>query len=70
MHYCCGDLPIAFHGYKDSQWFFKLELEFYGEAVSDEGDSWKRYRWRNPDVTNEYFDRVRKAMKQAASMGL
>jgi len=69
VHHCCGELPIAFHGYQDSQWFFKLESEFYSEEVSDEGDSWKKYQWRNPTVTEKYFDRVRRAMKKAASIG-
>jgi len=65
MHHCCGDYPIVFHGYKDSQWLFKLEHEFYpNETVSDgEVDKWKEYSWRNPVQTNRYFDRVRKAMK-------
>ena len=66
MHHCCGDYPIVFHGYKDSQWFYKLENEFYHneEDLSDgEGDKWKEYSWRNPVQTNRYFDRVRKAMK-------
>ena len=66
MHQCCGVLPIAFHGYKDAQWFYKLEDEFYG---FDEGllvdNDWKRYRWRNSLKTQQYFYRVRKAMKVA-----
>ena len=66
MHLCCGDFPIAFHGYKDSQWFFKLDNELYpGRHVSDgAGDEWKSYEWRNGDVLQGYFDRVRKAMAQ------
>ena len=70
MHHCCGTLPIAFHGYKDSQWFFKLEAEFYAEAVSDAGDGWKQYRWRNPVETNKYFGEVRAAMKEAGKFDL
>eukprot|EP00804_Cyclotella_cryptica_P013131 CCRYP_019637-RA/>CCRYP_019637-RA protein AED:0.01 eAED:0.01 QI:509/1/1/1/1/1/2/1575/743 len=64
IHQCCGDLPIAFHGYKDPQWFYLLENEFHGSSykVKDE-DSWK-YKWRNPITTKAYFDRVRKAMKK------
>ena len=69
MHQCCGDLPIAIHGYKDPQWFFKLESELYSEKVSGEG-RWKNYEWRNPTETERYLDRVRKAMKEAASIGL
>ena len=65
MHYCCGDLPLAFHGYKDSKWFFKLENEFYSEVSDEEGDSWKRYEWLgDPAVTSKYFDRVRGAMNK------
>ena len=63
MHYCCGDLPLAFHAYKDSKWVFKLENEFYSEGSDEEGDSWKRYKWLgDPAVTSKYFDRVRRAM--------
>lgn len=66
IHQCCGDLPIAFHGYKDPQWFYLLENEFHGSnyKVNDE-DSWK-YEWRNPITTKDYFDRVRKAMLKTA----
>ncbi|KAL7533422.1 hypothetical protein ACHAXR_005223 [Thalassiosira sp. AJA248-18] len=67
MHHCCGDLPIAFHGYKDPQWFFKLENEIYSAEVSDgAGDRWKNRKWNNPTETETYFDRVRKAMKETS----
>jgi hypothetical protein len=63
IHYCCGDSPIAFHGYKDPLWFYKLENEFYEmDELPGVSDKWKEYKWRNSNETNSYFDRVRKAM--------
>lgn len=66
MHQCCGDLPIAFHGYKDPQWFFQLEHEFYQESGVEDLLKKDGYEWRNPRETKTYFDRVRKAMKEAS----
>ena len=66
MHQCCGNLPIAFHGYKNSQWFFKIEKELYSEEVSDAGDGWKDFIWNNARETRRYFNRVRIAMKEAS----
>lgn len=64
MHQCCGVYPIAFHGYKDAQWLYKLEDELYGmEDIPDDENRWKNYEWRNAEVTHKYFDRVRAAMK-------
>jgi len=69
MHQCCGDLPVAFHGYRDPQWFFKLENELYSEVSDDKGNGWKNYRWRHPVETNRYFGRVRMAMKDVSRRG-
>ena len=63
IHNCCGVKPIAFHGYKNPLWFYKLEDELYEMAtLPGVSDKWKKYKWRNPNETNRYFDRVRNAM--------
>ncbi|KAL9184180.1 hypothetical protein ACHAXT_002266 [Thalassiosira profunda] len=69
MHQCCGDLPIAFHGYKDPQWFYMLENEFHSAVTSGDGDGWKGYEWRNLEDAKRYFDRVRRAMKASNVTG-
>ncbi|KAL7498377.1 hypothetical protein ACHAWT_006336 [Skeletonema menzelii] len=62
IHKCCGDFPIAFHGYKDPLWFYKLEDELYGmDDLPGVTDKWRRYKWHNPNEANSYFDRMRKA---------
>eukprot|EP00571_Detonula_confervacea_P007099 CAMPEP_0172325968 /NCGR_PEP_ID=MMETSP1058-20130122/55202_1 /TAXON_ID=83371 /ORGANISM="Detonula confervacea, Strain CCMP 353" /LENGTH=291 /DNA_ID=CAMNT_0013042641 /DNA_START=567 /DNA_END=1442 /DNA_ORIENTATION=+ len=65
MHLCCSDRPIAFHGYKDPQWLYKIENELYkmDDELPGVSDDWKRLNWINPEQTNSYFDRVRKTMK-------
>lgn len=68
MHLCCGDLPLAFHGYKNPKWFYKLEDELYGDVANvmdttSEEDDWRQYNWSNSDMTLRYFDRVKEAMK-------
>jgi len=34
MHLCCGELPLAFHGYKNPQWLNKLENELYDDVAN------------------------------------
>lgn len=65
IHQCCGIFPIAFHGYKDPLWFYKLEDELYKmeELPPGVSDKLKEYKWRNYNETNRFFDRVRKARK-------
>jgi len=66
MHVCCGVRPIAFHGYKDSRWFYKLEQELYGETDSLENadaDDWRGLDWNNTEIGG-YFEKVRKAMME------
>jgi len=70
MHTCCGDLPITFHGYKDPQWFYKLDHEFYSTKITNHGGNWLNFKWRNPQDTAKYFDRVKKAMKAAPPVDL
>lgn len=62
LHQCCGDRPIAFHGYKDPQWFVYLENQFYGANLPINPQHQWKYNWRNPDETKPYFDRVKKAL--------
>lgn len=62
IHQCCGDRPIAFHGYKDPQWFYLLENQFYDTDFQVEEQQRWRYNWRNPDETKPYFDRVKNAL--------
>ena len=62
IHQCCGEFPIAFHGYKDPLWFYKLEHEFYNvKDFPEVSRKWKQYRWHNLNETKIYFDRVRGA---------
>jgi hypothetical protein len=62
LHQCCGDRPIAFHGYKDPNWFYYLENHFYDANIPvDENKQWA-YKWKNPDETIPYFERVKKAL--------
>jgi len=62
VHNCCGDFPIAFHGYKDPMWFYKLEDELYGmDDLPGISDKWKKYKWHNLNETKKYFDRIRRA---------
>lgn len=70
MHLCCGELPLAFHGYKNPQWLYKLEDELYDDDVvanvmnsTSEEDDWRQYKWSNSDMTLRYFGRVKEAMK-------
>ena len=64
-HLCCGDLPIAFHGYKDPRWLYKIDHEIYSE-VSGEGDTgdWRQLQYKNTNNTLTYLGRVRTAMKE------
>jgi hypothetical protein len=64
VHECCGDCPIAFHGYKDAKWFYHLENHFYEANLPVDEDENKQpiYAWRNPDQTKPYFERVKKAL--------
>ncbi|KAL7504982.1 hypothetical protein ACHAXN_002507 [Cyclotella atomus] len=64
LHQCCGDRPIAFHGYKDAKWFYHLENHFYHANLPVDEDENKQpiYAWRNPDQTKPYFERVKKAL--------
>jgi hypothetical protein len=62
IHQCCGDRPLAFHGYKDPQWFYLLENEFYDAGFPVKEEHRWRYNWRNPDETKPYFERVKKAL--------
>ncbi|KAL7545369.1 hypothetical protein ACHAWF_008731 [Thalassiosira exigua] len=68
MHVCCGVHPIAFHGYKNSRWFFKLEHELYGETESlkdADADNWRRkLSWNNTHEVGAYFEKVREAMRK------
>lgn len=76
MHQCCGDLPLAFHGYKDPQWLYKIENELYPEDTpNSEREVWKNYirikqdqevtnSFQDQRVTNSYFARVTKAMTE------
>ncbi len=67
VHNCCGDFPIAFHGYKNPLWFYKLEDELYEvDKLRGTTDILKRFKWRNPNETKSYFDRMRKAKSTAA----
>ena len=66
MHVCCGVHPIAFHGYKDSRWLYKLEHELYGGTDSLENthsDDWRGLSWNNSDVGG-YFKKVKEALKE------
>ena len=65
MHLCCGDLPLAFHGYKNPQWFYKLENELYDDVsnVMNNSQEWRLYNWSNSEVTLRYLSQVRHAMK-------
>ena len=63
LHQCCGELPIAWHGYKNPQWMHKIENEFYSVDVSEVGE---KLVFRNAEIANKYFDRVRKAMKKSS----
>lgn len=64
MHQCCGDRPIAFHGYKDPQWFYILDNEFYGSDIPIEDDQRWKYNWRNPAETKSYFERMKKSLSR------
>ena len=69
---CCGDLPIAFHGYKNPQWLYKIENDLYMQSnellledlvsPNNATDDWREYTWSHPDQTRSYFKRVRTAM--------
>jgi len=62
IHNCCGDFPIAFHGYKDPLWFYKLEDELYEmDDLPGVSDKWKKYKWHNIGNTKRYFDQITKA---------
>ncbi len=70
IHHCCSDLPIAFHGYKEAFWLYRLEVEFYNridEFPDEVVRNWNDHRWRNAEITNEYFERVRIAMNISSS---
>jgi hypothetical protein len=69
IHQCCSDLPIAFHDYKDPQWFYLLENEFYGTKFGVEESRKWMYNWRNPTETKAYFERIRKAMENVGEIG-
>jgi hypothetical protein len=71
---CLAYLPLAFHDYKDSQFFLDFEKEFYGSVMTGEKDDTLIKRndkkvasrhWGSFDVTYQYFERVRAAMKAA-----
>ena len=62
LHQCCGNRPIAFHGYKDPRWLYLLDSQFYDTKFElEEKPKWM-YNWRNPDETLPYFERVKKAL--------
>ncbi|KAL7525388.1 hypothetical protein ACHAWF_001335, partial [Thalassiosira exigua] len=67
LHGCCGDLPIAFHGpeYKDPRWLRRIDEEVYPAEAGGAHDVRQTHRWRHPRTTEGYFDRVRKAMREA-----
>ena len=68
IHQCCGDFPIAFHGYKNVHWLYKLERELYDTMINIPDDiiqKMERSRWRNLLITDQYLDRVRKSMAEA-----
>ena len=71
---CLAYLPLAFHGYKESDAFLDLEKEFYGSVMKGEKDDALAERndnkiaarnWANFDKTYEYFERIRAAMRVA-----
>ena len=71
---CVSHLPFAFHYYKDPKFFLDFEKEFYGSVMKREEDKTlvkiKNGRlasrhWR--DSTQQYLERVRAAMKEAAA---
>ena len=71
IHHCCGDVPIAFHGYKDPLWFYKIEDDLYEmDDLPGVNDKWRRYKWHNPNETNSYFERMRRARNNDASTHL
>ena len=64
-HLCCGDLPIAFHGYKDPRWMYKIDNEIYSEEFGgSDTEKWQYLQFKNANVTLTYLDRVRAAMKE------
>jgi len=72
---CLAYLPLAFHGYKESKFFYDMEKEFYGSVMNGEKDDSLAKRndnkiaarnWANFHQTHEYFERIRAAMRVAA----
>jgi hypothetical protein len=59
---CLARLPLAFHHYKDPQDLLDLERELYG---GKENGGVVARQWPNFDMTQQYFKRVRAAMKEA-----
>lgn len=71
---CVAHLPLAFHHYKDSQFFLDFEKEFYGSVMKREDDKTlikmndgrvAARHWPGFDSTYQYIERVREAMKAA-----
>ena len=71
---CLAHLPLAFHHYKQPQYFLDFENEFYGSVIrKEEGDNTltnhsgriAARNWGSFDDTYQYFERIRSAMKLA-----